>query len=307
MPIRHNTAMDYRERLVRVLRRLQEVAAAGEPTPSVEELAKLAHFSRYHFSRLFSSMTGESIAAHTRRLRLERGAGELARTDRQIIDIALACGFEAHESFARAFKAHFGRTPTEFRASAAEPLDLPRAPNGVRFGVDDAAGRFVPILKENPMQEVKVEVARARRLAAIRHVGPYHEIGAAFERLFCWAGPRRLLGPWSETIGIYHDDHTQNEPSELRADACVTVLDGVTGDDESGVSIIELPAQRCAVAIYKGPYARFAEVYQWFYGTWLPESGLVPADGPCFEVYLNNPMEVAPEDCVTAINIPVTD
>ncbi len=305
MPIRHDTAMDYRERLVRVLRRLQEVAAAGEPTPGVEDLARLAHFSRYHFSRLFSSMTGESIAAHTRRLRLERGAGELARTDRQVIEIALACGFEAHESFARAFKTHFGRTPTEFRELATEPLDLPPAPNGVRFGVDDAAGRFVPILRDNPMQEVRVEVVKARRLAALRHVGPYHQIGDAFGKLFAWAGPRRLLGPWTETVGIYHDDHTQLEPGDLRADACVTVLPGVQADDDASVSIIELPERRCAVALYKGPYARFAEVYQWFYGTWLPESGLAPADAPCFEVYLNNPMEVAPEDCLTEICIPV--
>ncbi|MEQ8769101.1 MAG: GyrI-like domain-containing protein [Phycisphaerales bacterium] len=305
MPIRHDTAMDYRERLVRVLRRLQEVAAAGEPTPSVEELARLAHFSRYHFSRLFSSMTGESIAAHTRRLRLERGAGELARTDRQVIDIALACGFEAHESFARAFKTHFGRTPTEFRESAREPLELPPAPNGVRFGVDDAAGRFVPILKDNPMQAVGVETTPARRLAAIRHVGPYHDIGETFAKLFAYAGPRRLLGPWTEMVGIYHDDHTQVEPSELRADACVTVLEGVAGDEAAGVSIIELPERRCAVAMYKGPYARFAEVYQWFYGTWLPESGCMPADAPCFEVYLNDPRRVAPEECLTAICIPI--
>ncbi|GJM18701.1 MAG: AraC family transcriptional regulator [Phycisphaeraceae bacterium] len=305
MPQRHDTAMDYRARMVRVLRRLQEAAGAGEPTPSVEELAKLAHFSRYHFSRLFSSMTGESVAAHTRRLRLERGAGELAGTDRQVLDIALACGFEAHESFARAFKMHFGRTPSEFRAGAREPLDLPAAPNGVRYGPDDAAGRFVPLLRENPMAEVKVETVPARRLAAVRHTGPYHEIGPAFARVFSWAGPRGVLGPTTEAIGIYHDDHMQTQPEDLRADACVTAPPGFGGDADAGVRMVEIPACVCAIGLFKGPHARFAEVYQWFFGTWLPASGHEPADGPCFELYLNNPQQVAPEDCLTAIHIPV--
>lgn len=305
MARRHETAIDYRERMVRVLRRLQEAAASGEATPGVDELAGIACFSRHHFSRLFSSMTGESVAAHTRRLRLERAAGELARTDRQVLAIALACGFEAPESFARAFKAHFGRTPTAYREGASELIELPHAPNGVRYGPDDAAGRFVPLLQENPMVEVKIERVPARRVAAVRHTGPYHEIGSAFQRLCEWAGPRGVYGPSTEFIGIFHDDPKQTEPAALRSDACATVPAGFEVGEGEGVSVVELPAGEHAVGVFKGPYQRLAEVYQWLFGTWLPESGRCPAESPCYEVYLNDPNQVAPEACLTAIHVPL--
>ena len=55
-------------------------------------------------------MTGETIADHVRRLRLERAAMELRSGAKQVIQVALDAGYEAHAAFTRAFK-----RPTEFR------------------------------------------------------------------------------------------------------------------------------------------------------------------------------------------------
>jgi AraC family transcriptional regulator len=37
----------------------------------------------------------------------------------------------------------------------------------------------------------------------------------------------------------------------------------------------------------------------------LPQSGEEPADTPSFEVYLNSPMDVAPEELITELHLPL--
>lgn len=84
----------------------------------MEELARVACFSSFHFHRIFAAMTGETLADHVRRLRLERAA--------------LDAGYEAHEAFTRAFKAAYGVSPVEFRRAKGPNATL-AAPSGVHF------------------------------------------------------------------------------------------------------------------------------------------------------------------------------
>lgn len=66
-----------------------------------------------------------------------------------------------------------------------------------------------------------------------------------------------------------------------------------------------LPAGRCAVLTYQGPYSGIATVYDALFGNWLPKSGEEPAYIPCFELYLNSPRETSPEDLLTKICLPL--
>jgi AraC family transcriptional regulator len=68
---------DYRERILRVLTHIQE--HLDEPL-DLEVLARVTCFSSFHFHRIFAAMTGETIADHVRRLRLERAATELPKS-----------------------------------------------------------------------------------------------------------------------------------------------------------------------------------------------------------------------------------
>jgi AraC family transcriptional regulator len=70
---------------------------------SLPELAGVANFSACHFHRVFRALTGEGVAEHVRRLRLERAAARLRNTSTSILEIALESGYQAHESFTRAF------------------------------------------------------------------------------------------------------------------------------------------------------------------------------------------------------------
>jgi len=60
-----------------------------------------------------------------------------------------------------------------------------------------------------------------------------------------------------------------------------------------------------AVLRHKGPYADMGVAYRWLYGTWLPASGRSIRDAVMFEAYLNNPREVAPNELLTEICLPL--
>jgi len=76
---------DHKGRILRVLTHIQE--HLDEPL-DLEALARVACFSSFHFHRIFAAMTGETLADHVRRLRLERAAMELRSSAKQVIHLA---------------------------------------------------------------------------------------------------------------------------------------------------------------------------------------------------------------------------
>jgi AraC family transcriptional regulator len=80
-----------------------------------ETLAAVAGFSIPHFHRVFRAHVGESAISYVRRLRLERAARKLRMGAVDITEVALAAGYDTHAAFSKAFKQHFGLSPSEFR------------------------------------------------------------------------------------------------------------------------------------------------------------------------------------------------
>lgn len=80
-----------------------------------EELATMAGYSLPHFHRIFTAEMGENIAAYIRRVRLERAAQKLIHGATDLMQVAMDAGFQSHAAFSKAFKQHFGYTPSEFR------------------------------------------------------------------------------------------------------------------------------------------------------------------------------------------------
>ena len=78
--------------------------------------------------------------------------------------------------------------------------------------------------------QVDIVERPGRHLAAIRHIGPYREIGRAFGQMSAIAGGAGLLQrPGAEMLAVYYDDPTTTPAASLRSDAAVTLPDGVRG------------------------------------------------------------------------------
>ncbi len=78
-------------------------------------LARLAGISIPHFHRIFTRYAGENPAGYVRRMRLERAGRKLRAGAVNITEVALAAGYDTHAAFGKAFKQHFGLSPSEFR------------------------------------------------------------------------------------------------------------------------------------------------------------------------------------------------
>ena len=290
-----STEQDYYERIVRTLVYIQRHL---DDELELENLASIAAFSRFHFHRVFRGLVGESLKEHIRRLRLERAAQALKHHDGPIIEIALAAGFETHESFTRAFGAMFDVSPSGYRA-AHQPA--PESASGSHL--DDVSGYRPPDYGE-PLP-VEVKELPAIKIVFLRHTGPYAQVGATWGRLMSWAGMRGLLGAHSRTIGLVHDDPDVTPADKVRYDAAVVVTRPVEAEGEFGVT--EIPGGKYAVFTHRGPYETLGKTYQRFFGGWLPKSGRELGDAEAFEEYLNSPMNAKPEDLVTRIHVPLGD
>ncbi len=78
-----------------------------------EALAEVLGVSLRQLRRRLGTSLGEGPAAFIRRLRLERAAQLLDARAGTVAEIAYRVGFSDPSNFARAFRAHFGHSPSE--------------------------------------------------------------------------------------------------------------------------------------------------------------------------------------------------
>ncbi len=83
----------------------------------VGELARIAGYSRYHFTRLFTEKRGISPGAFIRERRLARSVKMLQSGNLPIKEVSSACGFEDASYFCKAFRKAYGVSPAKFRNS----------------------------------------------------------------------------------------------------------------------------------------------------------------------------------------------
>lgn len=79
----------------------------------VDELAKIAGFSTYHFYHLFTNIVGMPVAAYITKRRIRHSIYEISQSGK-MIDKALLYGFNTHAGFYKACKREFGCSPSKF-------------------------------------------------------------------------------------------------------------------------------------------------------------------------------------------------
>lgn len=273
----------YERRMHRVLDYIHDNPAGDL---SLDALADVAAMSRYHWHRVFHAITGETAAQAVRRLRMHRASVALVHGKDPLAKVARSVGYANLASFNRAFTEAYAMSPTVFRNQ----------------------GHLRPFPPNHPpevitMLPIEVRNFPARRLAAMPHTGPYHEINRAFEKLSATMAARGLFPQAGLMVAAYYDDPSAVAPADLRSHAGFEMKTDVVLN--SPLEEVILPAGRHAVLTYTGPYAGLPAAYDQLYSIWLPGSGEEPADSPPFEIYLNSPMDTAPEALITEICMPL--
>jgi AraC-like DNA-binding protein len=82
---------------------------------SRDDAAAANHLSPSHFSRLFKQRFGRPFGDVLNRLRCDRAADLLARTDKSLLQIGLESGFQDQSYFTKVFRRFTGMRPREYR------------------------------------------------------------------------------------------------------------------------------------------------------------------------------------------------
>lgn len=253
---------------------LVHIQAHLEDDLSLAALSRKAGLSPFHLQRRFKADIGETPKAYTERLRLERGAFRLLVHDSTVLDVALQCGFQTHETFLRAFRRRFGRAPSDYREWVRE-LRLEWPENKP----DDDAGQ-APV---SEISATKVIAMRPVHLAFRRHVGPYESVPESlFDELEDWAARRGLQGPpvW---MGIGHDAPGTTAPERLRFDAALVVPGPFVAEGKIGHQV--LPGGPFAVTTHVGPYETLPAAYGAIFPRLMTLPGYQLVGLPAVEIY----------------------
>jgi AraC family transcriptional regulator len=280
---KQQTQESYQARLDRVV---DHIYAHLDEDIRPEGLAEIACLSPYHWHRIYVAMRGETISGTLRRLRLLRAADRLANSDLPIGTIAERASYSGANSFARAFREAYGKTPADYRATGSHAAFKAAAE------AEDRAGF-----------PVAVETLPATRCASVAHRGTYLQIDQAMGRLFAALAAQKIMAPDQAMRALFFDDPDLTPVDALSSRACSPVAQDVPFAPPLEETVLR--GGLYARLRYRGPYADMKGAYRWLLGVWLPQSGYEPDDDPIFEAYLNSPQHVAPTDLETDIHLPL--
>lgn len=281
---------EYRNRINHVIKTI--IRHPGEDW-TTQALAGLAGISAYHFHRIFRALTGETMFAFLQRRRLLRAIELIHESRFSLTDIALECGFDSGSSLSRAFKKHFGCSPTEYlrqHPALLLPPSRPRAIGKAAIEVEirEAPARQALIVERQGLVEQSFDLAAKTAfrvlVSEIKRVNGWHAI--------------------RERIGICPDEASMVPDAEARYQAGFMV-EGHLPALAAEVQHVTIPAGKWAVSIHQGSHETCWQSWNRMYRNWLPISGYALRNAAPFEIYLNNLKTVSPEKLQTQIWIPI--
>jgi AraC family transcriptional regulator len=271
----------YRRRINRVI---DYVNNNLEKTFSLEELASVAFFSPFHFHRIFMAVTGESVNYFTNRIRLEKTARLLKFSKHPISDIAMKCGFSSPSTFSRAFKQHFGISPSSYRNNGQIENSK------IRKELFPLNEYLVTMSEEELKTSFPVEIRELpkRRVAYIRVLDSYREgvVLNAFGDIITWAKKMNLF--YSEKIfGMSIDDPMVTPKEKYRYEVCITIPEKFTVDAGNYMETTILPKCKYAVTSVSGDFNLAATATNYLFNNWLINSSFEPDHQPGLEIFLD--------------------
>ena len=84
---------------------------------TIDALAQLIPLSKSYFMYCFKRITGTSIVTYITQIRIKKACEMLLNTNKQVVQIAMECGFDNLSNFNRQFKKNAGCSPLKYRKS----------------------------------------------------------------------------------------------------------------------------------------------------------------------------------------------
>ena len=242
---------------------------------SYDEAARIACCSPYYFQRIFSYVSGVSLAEYIRRRKMTQAAFELQRTDEKVIDIALKYGYSSPTSFHRAFQNVHGITPTAAKAMGC----ILQAYPSIQFRIETTGGSAMVyhIAQKQSLHIVGIRIPLTCDMEEnLRIVPDFWKTtlqGNQFSEICKLSNqePNGILG-----ISVYES------PKEIY------YYIGVATNAPAPADMYECEIPAATWVIFEND-GRFKEdvqsVFRRFYMEWLPFSGYKYAELPDIEVY----------------------
>jgi AraC family transcriptional regulator len=254
------------------------------------KLSTISAISPFHFHRIVKAYLGEPIGSYTIRRRVETGSHLLRYSSVQVDEVATKMGYDSPTSFSKAFKKHFGVSPTEYRNSR----DMSAREN---------------IIEEHKLPkgfslEPKIVDRKSKKALYIRLIGDYltNDYNEAWEKICGFAKEKHLFEFNQEFLGVANSDPSVTDGDKCQYDCCITISKDVKPEGEIGLR--EINGGKYAVFTFKGSYSYFNAVYEAIFKNWLPESGIELRNTQSFEKYIKT-SKTNPEKNKTEIYIPI--
>ncbi|UJF33378.1 AraC family transcriptional regulator [Paenibacillus hexagrammi] len=257
---------------------------------TLEDIAKEACLSKFHFHRIFKMVTKESLGQFIQRLRVEKAANTLCNgSAASLTEIALHCGYASSGYFSRAFNSHFGMSASAFRGLSPSEKH--------QFLQERMQG--LPLVK-SPLQTVdrldvcmeeipELHVAYVRKCYMDLQEEPVI-IHRMFDYITAWGQSMGLMAESTRVLGIIYDNPYQTALSNYQYDACITVPVSTAAEGMVGTKTVA--GGRYAILKLRNvkPSKLEGSIYTLLL-EWLPKSGCRIDDRPILEFYYGPPSE----------------
>lgn len=259
-------------------------------------LAGVAGYSKYHFCRIFQAYTGENVTEHISRLRLQRATMKISDKNKNLLDVAVECGYQSHSGFIRAFEKMFSSRPKDFKKQHEK--NLSRYKEALVGSYEIVSRDDVWVLYARTLGDY--EQSSGEAWATLNE-----ETKKACLKIAADDPTFRLILTFdtSEIIGICYDNPDTTEADKIRYEACATT-DKETAAllDKYGMQTKILKGGKFAKLTCSGDSEK--EVWLGFYKQ-VCDDGYTIRDEPPFEKYLNDPDTTPLQDVRTEIYIGV--
>ncbi|RKE95166.1 AraC family transcriptional regulator [Ichthyenterobacterium magnum] len=254
----------------------------------IKTLAEISCFSPFHFHRITRALLGEPIGAYISRTRIETAAKMLGYSTSSIETIAYNVGFETPSSLSKAFKNHFGVSPSHYRTDKHHII------------------KTMNIMKTTlNIKKPKITTIEDKQCLYYRMHGAYQTLdyAEAWQKLWNEVKTQKLFTAGIQGIGQSHDDPNVTEDDKIRYDACLVIHKDAKPNGDVGVKTLK--GGKFAVFQYQGSYTNFPQVYDYIFNEWLMNNDYELRDESAREHYRNDPRRTEEQKLKTDIYLPI--